>query len=462
MGIYGAMGISVSGLNAQAYALEQISSNIANAQTTGFKRTDTSFNDLVVQSPPTRQSGSAVQSFSRATNGVQGDIKNAAVSTFMAINGDGFFVVEREAGVVDGQPLFEGIDRFTRRGDFDLDANGYFVNGAGYFLKGLPVDAQTGNISGSVTEQIRVTNDFLPASKTQEVILRSNLSDYPLTANADPDIANSELLDTSSFANDPSTGNATVVDQFVRANEATNFIESTISGGAITVFDEAGAPINVQMRWGKIDSTQSGGSDTWNLFYLENSNATGTDPMWRNSGQAYTFDATGQLLPAITSVNLPNLTVDGVSAGAITLTHGQNGITQFSDSNGNAEVTELRQDGYAAGELAGLNISEDGRVVASYSNGRTVDRYQVVLAEFNAVNKLQKLDGGAFGATQDSGAAIVSQSGGNIVGGSLENSNTDIADEFTKLIVTQQAYAAGTRIVSTGDEMLQEVLNMVR
>ncbi|MEM8878598.1 MAG: flagellar hook-basal body complex protein [Pseudomonadota bacterium] len=781
MGIFGALGISVSGLNAQSSALEQISSNIANSQTTGYKRTDMSFVDLVTQSSPGRQSGSAVQAFSRATNSVQGDIQNAPVSTYMALNGSGFFVVEQQSGFVDGQPIFEGIDRYTRRGDFDLDASGFFVNGAGYYLKGLPVDSQTGNVSGSIPEAIRVTNDFLPANKTNEIVLRSNLSDYPLTANADPNIANSELLNNSVFANNPttqsapanvngaslandtnatvtgtvaiaadtaanatgtaaltgtnlastlvsngetlsvsiggtsvtfefdtdgtntptgsnveidasgdidtllaniqaairtatggdetaalnagtitvdlgsnnsdsvtfggtaaalglsgtteptnagiaalngqtltigvdtitfgtgagqvsnrteleaqlaglttpnvtasidgsgfldidaatigtdfavggtvdastafgvteqtysatnaalaaSTGTATLqfgtgavqnidltsvgsveelatllggiaditydatdgrieitpsnnndtvtiggaagalaalglsagttnptpsVNQYVQANEATTFLESSIAGGAITVFDEGGSPLNVQLRWAKIDSTQAGGSDTWNLFYLEDSNASGTQPMWRNVGTEYTFDASGQLSPAVTSVNIANLTVDGVSAGAVTLTHGQNGITQFSDSNGNAEVTELSQDGFSAGELVGLNISEEGRIIASYSNGRTVDVFQVVQAEFNAANKLQKLDGGGFARTQESGVAIISD-GSSIIGGALENSNTDIADEFTKLIVTQQAYSAGTRIVSTADEMLSEALNMVR
>ncbi len=136
-------------------------------------------------------------------------------------------------------------------------------------------------------------------------------------------------------------------------------------------------------------------------------------------------------------------------------------ITQFADSNGSVQVTELRQNGYSAGELVGVSISEQGRIVASYTNGRTVDLYDVTLASFNAANRLQKLDGGAFAVTQDSGQAILGAQG-TIIGASLENSNTDIADEFTKLIVTQQAYSASTRIVTTSDEMLQEVLNMVR
>ncbi len=97
----------------------------------------------------------------------------------------------------------------------------------------------------------------------------------------------------------------------------------------------------------------------------------------------------------------------------------------------------------------------------SYSNNQQVEVAQVITANFNAANQLKRLDGGTFAATSESGMAILDASGG-VVSSSLESSNTDISEEFTKLIVTQQAYAAGTRIVSTADQMLQEALNMIR
>jgi flagellar hook protein FlgE len=106
-------------------------------------------------------------------------------------------------------------------------------------------------------------------------------------------------------------------------------------------------------------------------------------------------------------------------------------------------------------------VNEKGRVIATYSNGRTLEMAEIVLANFNADNALKRLDGGAFEATSESGQAQYGAPG-KIVAKSLEGSNTDIADEFTKLIVTQQAYAANTRIVTTSDQMLQETLNMVR
>jgi len=451
MGIYGALATAVSGLKAQSFALEHVSGNIANSQTIGYKRTETSFADLVPESPYYKQLAGGVQAFTRATNSVQGDISSAAVTTYMGVNGDGFFIVEPRIGLSDGKPVFAGNEAYTRRGDFEFDSEGYLVNGAGYYLKAIKVDPQTSNVVGSVPEPVQITNDFLPARKSTTIDLRANLASYPLTANADPEEDGSELLQP--LSNDPTPAG----DGFVRAQDVEVFLDSSISGGAITLYDADGAEVNVQMRWAKI----SNGPDVWNLFYQTSSTATGTQPAWRNAGVDYEFDDTGKLFPEIPTVNLTNVTVNGQSVGDITLNHGVNGITQYADTGGSVQVTDLSQDGYAAGELVGVSISDSGRIVANYTNGRTVDLYEVQLASFNAANRLQKIDGGAFVVTQDSGQAIMGAQG-TVLGAALENSNTDIADEFTKLIVTQQAYSAATRIVTTSDEMLQEVLNMVR
>lgn len=457
MGIFGAMTTAISGLRAQSFALEHISGNIANSQTAGFKRTETSFADLVPNSPPKRQSASSVEAFSRSTNNVQGDVVNSDTETHIAISGDGYFIVEPRSGQADGAPLFSGVDNYTRRGDFELDRNGFLVNGTGYYLKGIPIDPQTGNPNGSLPGVIRVTNDFLPAKATSEIDYRANLASFPLTQVADPLIPNSELLNVASFNNDPRASGA----GFVRADDVNDLLAQSISGGAVTSFDASGAPVNVQMRWAKIDSVGNGGVDTWNLFYQEDSAATGTAPAWRNVGTDYVFGANGQLSPTIPSVSIAALTVNGNNLGNITLDHGANGITQFADPNGVTKVTDLSQNGFAAGELVGVALGDSGRLNASYTNGQTLAIAEISLVSFSADNALKKLDGGAFAATQDSGAAI-SGAQGSIIGQALEGSNTDIADEFTKLIITQQAYSAGTRIISTADEMLQEALNMIR
>lgn len=456
MGIYTALSTAVGGLNAQAYALEQISGNIANSQTTAFKRTDVSFQDLVTPSPARRQDAATVQVRSRPTNDTQGDVAGSSVPTYMAIAGDGYFVVGSAAGEVDGRTVFEAGDLYTRRGDFERDQEGYLKNGADYFLKGLPIDADTGNVIGSAPTLIQVTNDLLPARATTTIEYRANVPSYPFNANADPDIPGSQLLNPANFANDPTAAG----DGFAQAADETSFLNSTVSGGAVTAYMPSGSNVNVQLRWGKIDNTL--GSETWNLFYLENSQATGTDPAWRNSGTDFVFDAEGTLTaPAGDSFTISGLTVDGRNLGDINVSIGANGLTQFDDSDGAVQVTDLRQNGYPVGEFSAVSISEDGRVAISYSNGENVEIAQVALATFTADNALEKRDGGVFAESPDSGVAILGATG-RIVGSALEASNTEIADEFTKLIVTQQAYSANSRIITTADEMIDEILNIVR
>jgi flagellar hook protein FlgE len=666
MGIFGALTTAVTGMRAQAFALENISGNIANSQTTAFKRIDTSFVDLIPDGDPTKQLAGNVVANSRSTNTVQGDVQSASISTFMAINGQGFFVVEKPDNFVDNRPSFSGVDLYSRRGDFQLDQNGYLVNGAGYYLMGIPVDATTGNLSGSVPQILQFQNGFLPAQATTDIDYRANLASYPLTPDHNIAIPGSELLNQSNFsANpvagvpaaakiigsgatllpdaqavltgsvsiaaltsvggtlslngtpititagdnaaailadingatgttgvsatldpgnklvltgadaktnitigagttfalfgelglsagttnatnlltqgaaafpqtltftvgsnptltiafgtglgqvqtlsdlnlalpgltggiasaDPLNGNITVTatnatdaivvggdatasnfgihvatalpsNGTVVANDVSTFLNESISGGAITAYDIAGSPVNVQLRWAKVDSSLlgAGHTDTWNLFYQTDASATGFQPAWQNVGVTYTFGANGQLNPPVNSVIVPNMTVNGISLGNVQITHNVGGITQFADSNGNAQVNMLQQNGFPAGSLQSVAVSDKGRVVGTYSNGRTVDLAEITLANFSGANMLKRIDGGAFVATAESGTPTYNPAG-KIIGSSLEGSNTDIADEFTKLIITQQAYSANTRVITTSNTMVQDLLNMLR
>ena len=664
MGIFGALTTAVSGMRAQSFALENISGNIANSQTTAFKRVDTSFIDLIPDSAPMRQTSGNVMSNSRSTNVVQGDVQNASISTFMAINGDGFFVVQKPSNFQDNRPIFDGISLYTRRGDFQPDKNGYLVNGSGYYLMGIPVDATTGNLVGSVPQLLQFQNDFLPAQATSQIEYRANLSSYPLTPAHDTDVPKSELLTQANYIANPvagppspariigtgatllpdavatstgttdisgitavagsvvingtsiaiaaadnaaailskinlqtgttgvtaslsasnhlvlATGNAdtavtiggastlallnqigmtvgttnptnlltqtavaageTMIFQIgsnapltvtfgtgggqvstmaelataltsltggtatlnttngnitttaasltdnitvtgtataanfgmqtlsalpangtLVANDLSTFIAETIGGGAITAYDVSGSPVNIQLRWAKVDSATYGGEDKWNLFYQVNSNATGTQVAWKNVGLDYTFGPNGQMNPLIANATLNNVVVDGIALGNVQLVHGSGGLTQFADPNGNVKVNVLQQNGFPAGELQQVAVNDKGRVVGSYSNGRTIDLAEITLASFNGPNGLKRIDGGAFEATDESGVATFGAPG-KIVNSSLEGSNTDIADEFSKLIVTQQAYSANTRVITTTNQMVQDLLNMLR
>ncbi len=304
---------------------------------------------------------------------------------------------------------------------------------------------------------LKFQNDFLPAQATTQVQYRANLASYPLTPAHDTGVPQSELIKAADFTVNPLVaGTGTVV-----ANDLTVFIDESISGGAVTAYDVSGAPVNIQLRWGKTAAAAYGGSDTWNLFYQVNSTATGAQVAWQNAGTNYVFAPNGQLSPTIASIALTGVTVDGISLGNIQLIHGAGGLTQFADPNGNAQVNLLQQNGFPAGELQQITVNDKGRIVGNYSNGRTIDLAEITLANFNGPNYLKRIDGGAFEVTDESGSAILGAPG-KIVGSSLEGSNTDIADEFTKLIITQQAYSANTRVITTGNQMIQDLLNMLR
>jgi flagellar hook protein FlgE len=607
MGIFGALTTSVAGLRSQSYALENISGNIANSQTTAFKRIDTSFLDLIPDTGSNAQLAGSVSSSSRETNTVQGDVQAASVATYMAINGDGFFAVQKPGSFTDNNPVFDGVDRYTRRGDFTLDKNGYLVNGAGYYLEGIPIDPTTGNVTGSVPQVLKFGNDFLPAQPTTTVTYRANLASYPLTTKHDTSVPGSELLNVGDFtanplilgtpaqpyvngsklgsarnnqlatpapissatalsgaagtdsistgfnvgdtitvngtppkvitfttattgANDannipidstigsllskidalngnttnPSgvsggvvtlnsglannlsltstnaaaftalgfststvtatrTGGGTAGTGTVIGSDSQNFIDESVSGGATTAYDVSGAPVSLQLRWAKTDSASlgSGHSDVWNLFYQTDPNATGTDVAWQNVGVNFTFGPNGQMNPAVPSVTLTNATIGGIVLGDVTMNFGATGLTQFADANGNVQVNQIQNDGFPAGQLQTVSISNNGRVVGNYSNGRNIDLAAITLATFNGPNFLKRVDGGAFEVTDESGQALYGK-GGTIVGSSLEGSNTDIADEFTKLIVTQQAYSANTKVITTSNQMVQDLLNVLR
>src|SRR5438477_5152982 len=182
MGIFDALNTSVAGLQAQSFALQNISGNIANAQTTAYKGIGTSFVDLVPEATtPDRQVAGSVTAFARATISSQGTVSAAGVATYMAINGDGFFSVQKATGTVDNVPVFDGVTDYTRRGDFQVNANGNLVNGAGYYLLGVTVDPKTGNPLGNAPQVLKFQNNFVPAQATTSIQYSANLPTTPIT-----------------------------------------------------------------------------------------------------------------------------------------------------------------------------------------------------------------------------------------------------------------------------------------
>ena len=455
MGVFGALNTAVNGLQSQSYALQNISGNIANSQTIAYKAVGTSFVNMIPDAPPSQQTAGGVSAQSVPSNSVQGAIQNASVGTYMAISGDGFFAVKQPTGSSGTSLQFAGTDLYSRRGDFSMDQNGYLVNGSGYYLEGIPVDPKTGNAVGSALAPLQLGNSFLAATPTTQITYGANLPSYPKTTTADTTVANSELLNPADFGTDPTTsGTGTVV-----GSDVTTFLSESLDGGAVTAYDASGQAANVQFRWAKTNSVAAGGTDTWQLFYQTDSTAAGATVGWNNVGTDFTYNSTGNLSPAISSLTMTGVSVDGVSLGNQTLK--LSGLTQYADSSGSVTVNALQQDGYPAGQLQTISVTKTGRIAGTFTNGKTVDLAEIPLYHFASPDNLKQLDGGAYQATGDSGTPLAGASG-KVVGSSLEGSNADIADQFTKLIVTQQAYSANTKVITTAQQMSQEMLNMLR
>lgn len=469
MGVFSALTTAVTGMQAQSYALENISGNIANSRTAGFKRVDTSFSDLVPDSALNRQIAGSVASYSRATNTIQGDLNATRIDTNAAINGDGFFVVDQRQSGVGASTQFANSNLYTRRGDFDFDADGYLVNGAGYYLKGQKIDPVTGQIIGSQPDVLRITKDQFPAKATTQIEYSANIPAYPKTNSAVSTTPGSELLNAGTgFGTNPGVtpgGTGTVV-----GSDLTLFLNRSIPGGSVTVYDTLGKATSVELRWAKISNAAAGPpavADTWNLFIAENTGATGATVAYRNVNTNVTFDNTGKMtFPASGNITIPPMTIGGnaISPAAAPISIVTNGtsLTQNGDTSGQIDARSIRQNGYTAGTLDRVSISNEGQVIGTFSNGQVVALAQIAVARFNAGNALKRLDGGAFEETIESGAPIVGLGTAALIGGNVEQSNTDIADEFSKMIVTQQAYSANTKVISTAQEMLRDVFNIIR
>ncbi|MCA1940033.1 MAG: flagellar hook-basal body complex protein [Caenispirillum bisanense] len=241
------------------------------------------------------------------------------------------------------------------------------------------------------------------------------------------------------------------------------------SGGAVTVYNDLGVPTDIQMRW-----VNTGAENSWTLLARD---PNGGDTPWVDLGEFAFQDGRPISVDGNAFVGTLDITA-GTIAGiddVVTLdftgidndpNDGQPNIllTQFYADD--IAVYRLDQDGYQPGILTDVFINDFGYVVANYDNGRSRTLFQVPIATFSSPNDLARMDGGAFKRTPESGDPLVAEAGqagaGDIVASAIEQSNVDIADEFTKMIVTQRAYSANSKTVRTADEMLEEVVNLKR
>jgi flagellar hook protein FlgE len=447
MSLFGAMNSAISGLSAQSSAFGNISDNVANSQTVGFKRVDTNFVDYLTTSTTARNDPGAVVARPDYVNTVQGAITQTETPLNVAIAGQGFFPVSQPTGQVGSKSIFNPQPFYTRAGDFSLNAQGYLVNGSGLYLNGWSPDPVTGIINQNAQTPIQVTQTSLNPVATTTVNLSANLPATP---------ASNTATQASPIASD------------------------------ITVYDALGTAQTVTLGWYLTNPGPPPLSDDWTVTV---SSLTAVPPgVIGTADVKFGSIVSGNPVPAGTigetgsvtgNVSTPGYSPGGAAFLDMTLDFGsgpQNirlnvgtyggsaGVTQYAGTTYNLQG--LDQNGVPPGSYAGVSTQPNGNVVVNYNNGQTRTIAQVPLVVFNNPDALQRQNGQSFTATIASGSALAQQvnvnGAGSIVTSSVEKSNVDIAAEFSKLIVAQQAYSANTKVVTTANDMLTATIDMKR
>jgi flagellar hook protein FlgE len=327
MGIFDALNTAVGGLQAQSFALQNISGNIANSSTIGYKGIDTSFEDLVPDATsPSRQVAGGVTAYAQQTITTAGTVSATTVATNMAINGDGFFDVMMPTSTVDNSPVFSGVTNYTRRGDFQVNANGNLVNGAGYYLMGVPVDPTTGNPVGNVPQVLQFQNNFIPAQATTSIQYALNLPTTPSTAASPTGAAGSIVAAGGLSPADFTAGHNPLV------TGTATFASGSVTGTAVN--DQETPPAAITSATAL---SGAAGSDSLTSGFAAGDTITvnGTVLTFVASGatgnQLNVTDSVGTLLSKIQSITgaAPSIS----STGAITLNSGTAANLSVSSTN---------------------------------------------------------------------------------------------------------------------------------
>jgi flagellar hook protein FlgE len=439
----------LSGLNANASGLSVVGNNLANLNTTGYKASNISFVDVLGQSLGTATGNTINIGLGAQVGSVRESFTSGAAQTTnnpldVAIQGKGFLIVN------------DGVrNLYTRAGNLHIDANNTLVSDAGYTVQGYLADPTTGLPDVNAGLQ----NIQMPVGLNNPTLT----SQFQLAMNLDANAPTGTRFNTSFL----------VYDSLGDAHTATvNFIKD-ISAGPTPVtrwrFD-----VTIPNR----DIAGVPTTDTQARSLI--TGAVAVDPPAEGALQ---FDSAGNLIsayfgadpatpPALADLTIPSGSVPAMTNGATISTAidwllvGSGAGTTVSAYASPSEVTYSSQNGAGAGTLASLMVNPDGMISATFTNGSTVDFAQVVLALFNNNDGLSPMGGGNYMETRESGVAFLGGPGnggrGQLMAGALEQSNVDLATELTKIITYQRAYQANARIITTTDEIMQEMINIAR
>ncbi|ADW17997.1 flagellar hook-basal body protein [Desulfobulbus propionicus DSM 2032] len=423
MGLSSALFTAISGLQGSSQAMTVTGNNIANSSTVGFKTSSTVFSDLlsanIASSSGNSQVGRGSQVQTVQTSFSQGGFESTESATDIAIEGSGFFIV--------GDPLSD-TSLYTRNGNFSFDDDGYLVTADGYRVQGSTYNANGVLASGNLSDiQVDLVSQ-IKAKRTENVTLQTNLD------------SNSEVL------------NAGVFDS-TAPEDTSNYATTT------TVYDSLGTAHLLTCYFTKVND------QTWNWnLTVDGADLTGgTSGVLEIIGSGtLVFDQDGNLSTGSTGTT---------TSGILTWANGADQTQQLAyvfdttQFDSDSTVFSQDQDGYASGEVTDVDIAADGTVSAVYSNGETIPVAMIALATFINSDGLDAVGSSLYRETGESGTPTIGYPGasqGTLITQALELSNVDLATEFVDLITIQNAYSANSKVITTTNEMLDELVNLIR
>lgn len=462
----------ISGLNTLGNAMTVIGDNIANVNTVGFKGSRVTFQDVLSQTVATTagsaQVGRGTSLADISSSFSQGSFESTDSSTDLAVGGSGFFIV-RDSGSANN-------DYYTRAGEFRFDKDGNFVNPSNYIVQGWKLDESTGQDQGTITD-IKLSSFTSSPSKTDKLSMIMNLNSSSDNKSAGSNTALSgqwDGLDAADYSYQTtlkvydslgSTHDVTIY--FDKGETATNPVWEyivTVNPSEDLRAAAAGANKGLLARGtiefngtsgdisGGVDSitcSLNNGAGTWTA--LTNVDAS-------SNGGYFAFT------PQFIADSPMNVKLDfGTRYNGTTWANDALSTTQYAS----ASTTVFQSaNGYGAGDLQSVSVATDGVITGKYSNGQVLPLYRVALAKFQNEQGLYKVGGSLFSQTRLSGEPITGKPGGNGLGSlspnSLEQSNVDLATEFVRMITTQRGYQANSKIITTIDQMLSELINLKR
>ncbi|MDZ7602333.1 MAG: flagellar hook protein FlgE [Hoeflea sp.] len=420
MSLYGMMSTGASGMNAQANRLSTVADNIANANTTAYKKASVQFSSLVLPGSNSSYNSGAVKSDVRYAISEPGTLAFTTSATDLAIDGDGFFIVQDS----------NGIPFLTRAGSFVPDGDGNLVNAAGFMLLGYDYE------SGVPAPVVNGFDGLVPV----------NISSGALAANASTAGIFSANLDASEAivpAGDlPSTNSGTAVYSHK---------------SSLVAYNNLGGEVLLDFYYTK------SGNDTWEVSVYDRSGATAGTSFPYASGPlattTLTFDPLNKGLLAAASPTDIALTVPGGAALTIDLSK----MTQLDYS---FTVQKGDVNGNKPSAITDVVISADGTIYAKQENGELKPLYRIALARVSSPDKLQPLAGNVYQQGVDSGVITTGFAGsggfGQIISNALESSNVDMAQELTDMIASQRSYTANSKVFQTGSDLMDVLVNLKR